>query len=347
MLSDPDSRPARAIVAIAEAIAAASARTARLHEAAAAARLLAATALRAPRARTRCCRACAGSASPSADAAALADHFLDAERRGKHGHGLARVEWLATLPDLDPAARPRRVVAEPGYERWDGDGALGYLTLAAIVDAQLARAARARAARRRAALLPDRDARLLGAPARRRRARRGADRDLAAAARPSRRRADRSTGTNPLAIGDPELRRASRSSPTSRWAASPTARCSPARRAQDELVPFGGEQAHKAFALAVGLQLLSTRSSPSRARRGAARRAPGGRPGAGVTSARRRRSGCPASARNARVVRAATRESVVLRRPLRDAPRGRARPPARAARAPRRGRPAAPRRRPG
>src|ERR671935_1636821 len=74
-----------------------------------------------------------------ADAATLADHFLAAERRGKLGHGLSRVAWLETRPvNLDPAARPRRVVREPGYERWDGDGALGYLTLAAIVEAQLA-----------------------------------------------------------------------------------------------------------------------------------------------------------------------------------------------------------------
>ena len=74
-----------------------------------------------------------------ADARTLADHFLDAESRGKTGHGLSRVEWLATRPfELDPTARPRRVLSEPGYERWDGNGALGYLTLAAIVEAQLA-----------------------------------------------------------------------------------------------------------------------------------------------------------------------------------------------------------------
>src|SRR5947207_12568994 len=74
-----------------------------------------------------------------ADARTLADHFLDAEARGKRGHGLSRVEWLATRPvDLDPSARPRRLVSEPGFDRWDGNGALGYLTLAAIVEAQLA-----------------------------------------------------------------------------------------------------------------------------------------------------------------------------------------------------------------
>src|SRR5918999_4778055 len=71
-----------------------------------------------------------------ADAEILAEHFLDAERRGKAGHGLARIEWLATQP-LDLAARPERLVAEAGFERWDGRGALGYLTLAAICNAQL------------------------------------------------------------------------------------------------------------------------------------------------------------------------------------------------------------------
>src|SRR6266516_8057908 len=73
-----------------------------------------------------------------ADAAVLADHFLDAEDRGRTGHGLTRVDWLATLPDLNPSARPERVLAEPGFERWEGRGALGYLTLAAICSAQLA-----------------------------------------------------------------------------------------------------------------------------------------------------------------------------------------------------------------
>ena len=74
----------------------------------------------------------------AADSATLAEHFLDAEQRGKLGHGLSRIDWLETLEELDPAARPQRVHAEPGYERWDGAGALGYLTLAAICEAQLA-----------------------------------------------------------------------------------------------------------------------------------------------------------------------------------------------------------------
>src|SRR3954453_3476044 len=72
-----------------------------------------------------------------ADAETLADHFLDAERRGKHGHGLGRVDWLETLDGLEPTAEPEGVVAEGSYERWEGRGALGCLTLAAICDRQL------------------------------------------------------------------------------------------------------------------------------------------------------------------------------------------------------------------
>src|SRR5687767_757082 len=71
------------------------------------------------------------------DAGVLADHFLEAEARGKGGHGLTRVDWLASLTDLNPAAQPERVHAEPGFERWDGRGALGYLTLNAICSSQL------------------------------------------------------------------------------------------------------------------------------------------------------------------------------------------------------------------
>ncbi len=56
------------------------------------------------------------------DARTLADHFLDAEARGKSGHGLSRIDWLETLPDIDPAARPQRAIAEEGYERDTSSG---------------------------------------------------------------------------------------------------------------------------------------------------------------------------------------------------------------------------------
>ena len=46
--------------------------------------------------------------------------------------------WLETLPDIDPGAQPEGVLATDCFERWEGRGALGYLTLSAIVDSQLA-----------------------------------------------------------------------------------------------------------------------------------------------------------------------------------------------------------------
>jgi LDH2 family malate/lactate/ureidoglycolate dehydrogenase len=188
------------------------------------------------------------------DANVLADHFLDAEARGRHGHGLTRVEWLATLPDLDPSARPERVLAEPGFERWDGRGALGYLTLAAICRAQLDEPpAHARLivashcfptgmlgywvrkladAGLVAALTATSPARL-GHP--------GGGPPLA--------------GTNPLAIAIPSSDRRLVVADVSMGKVTYGDVLAGAA-AGDELVPFGGEQAHKAFALAVGLQLL-------------------------------------------------------------------------------------------
>ncbi|MFN2466594.1 MAG: Ldh family oxidoreductase [Gaiellaceae bacterium] len=189
-----------------------------------------------------------------ADATTLADHFLDAEARGKLGHGLSRVDWLETLPGLQPKAKPERLVAEPGYERWHGCGALGYLTLAAISDAQLAappsqtrvvvaahcfptgmlghwvrRLAGGALVAALTVTSPPRLAHPAGGPA------------LA--------------GTNPLAIGIPSsdgrpvvadvsMGRVTHGDVLAGLATS------------EELVPFGGEHAHKAFALAIGLQLL-------------------------------------------------------------------------------------------
>src|SRR5262245_57833466 len=69
-----------------------------------------------------------------ADARILADHFLDADRRGKPSHGAARIEWLETLAELNATARPGKAVATPAFDLWEGRGALGYLTLAAICD---------------------------------------------------------------------------------------------------------------------------------------------------------------------------------------------------------------------
>lgn len=194
------------------------------------------------------------------DVETLAAHFLDAERRGQVGHGLSRIEWLESWDALEVDAGPRRVVSEPGYERWDGCGALGYLTLAAVVRAQLADPpARARvvvcsrtfptgslgywvrslAAGGLVALLTATSPRRLAHP----------DGGTALA------------GTNPLAIaipssdGDPVVADVSMGAVTHGDVLAGRARA-------EDLVPFGGSQAHKAFALAVGLQLVVDALSP-------------------------------------------------------------------------------------
>jgi len=158
------------------------------------------------------------------------------------------------LPDLDPAAEPQRVISEPGYERWDGNGALGYLTLARVVAAQLAdppAPARVVVASNcfptgflgywvrclaKAGLVA-----VLTATSPRRLAHPDGGPPLA--------------GTNPLAIavpssdGRPLVADVSMGKITYgdviRGAAS-----------DEDLVPFGGDQAYKAFALAVGLHML-------------------------------------------------------------------------------------------
>jgi LDH2 family malate/lactate/ureidoglycolate dehydrogenase len=189
------------------------------------------------------------------EARVLTAHFVDAERRGKIGHGFSRVEWLATRPfELDPSARPQRVVQEPGYERWDGNGALGYLTLAAVVDAQLAEPpahARVVVAQR---CFPTG---MLGYWARKL-----ADGGLVAAltaTSPARLGhpdgGPKLAGTNPLAIAIPSSEGEPLVADVSMGRVTYGAVLA-GEASQDELVPFGGEQAHKAFALAVGLQLL-------------------------------------------------------------------------------------------
>jgi LDH2 family malate/lactate/ureidoglycolate dehydrogenase len=183
-----------------------------------------------------------------ADAVTLWEHFDDAERRGKPSHGHARIEWLETQ-EFDPRARPRQI----DDDRWDGNGAVGYLVLARVVSAQIAG--------------PPRQARLvvcertfptgmLGAHVRR----------LAAAglvgvltatspARLGPPGGPKVAGTNPLAIGipssdgEPVVVDVSMGAVT--WGDVVAGLA-----AEDELVPFGGEQWHKAFALALGLQLV-------------------------------------------------------------------------------------------
>ena len=189
-----------------------------------------------------------------ADTGTLTSHFLDAQSRGKLGHGLSRVDWLETLPDLEPDARPRRLHAEPGYERWEGNGALGYLTLAAIVDAQLAEPPQHARVVVAANCFPTG---VLGWYVRRL-----ADGGLVAAltattpvrlAHPD--GGEPLAGTNPLAIAIPSSDGAPLVADVSMGAVTYGDVLRGAAR-PDELVPFGGEQAHKGFALALGLELL-------------------------------------------------------------------------------------------
>ncbi len=191
-----------------------------------------------------------------ADAATLVAHFGDAERRGKPGHGLSRIDWLAELPGLDPAARPERVVAEPGYERWDGSGAVGYLTLAAICDAQLADPpahARVVVASR---CFPTGAlgywVRLLGE---------GGLASALTATSPARLASPDGgpplAGTNPIAIGVPSSDGRPLVADVSMGRVTHGDVLTGAA-APEELVPFGGDRAYKAFALAVGVQMLVT-----------------------------------------------------------------------------------------
>ena len=194
-----------------------------------------------------------------ADVEALLAHFAAAERTGRTGHGFRRIEWLETWPSLAPDARPRRVLSEPGYERWDGNGALGYLVLEAVVAAQLAE--------------PPAPARLVVA---------GRTFPTGMLGHWTRRLADGGlvaalTATSPRRLGPgrrPEARR-----DESALARDPVVGRAPGRRGRVDgerdvrrrprrprhrggLAPFGGEHAHKAFALAVGLQLVVDALTP-------------------------------------------------------------------------------------
>jgi L-2-hydroxycarboxylate dehydrogenase (NAD+) len=188
------------------------------------------------------------------DAQTLFAQFDDAERRGKRGHGYSRIEWLETLPDLQPEARPERVAAGPGYERWHGRGALGYLTLAAICEAQLREPpSRARVVVASRCFPTG----MLGHWVRRL-ADGGLVAALTATSPPRLAHPDggpKLAGTNPLAIGIPSsdgqpfVADVSMGKVTYGEVIAGTA-------SEEDLVPFGGEHAHKAFALALGLQLL-------------------------------------------------------------------------------------------
>ena len=189
-----------------------------------------------------------------ADADELWRHFDSAERRGKRGHGHARIPWLEGLEGYDPSAEPSLLEEDEGFQRWHGGGAIGYLVLGRVVRAQLA--------------APPAHARLvvcertfptgmLGHHVRR--LAEGSLVGVLTATSPARlghpSGGPKLAGTNPLAIGipsssgDPIVADVSMGAIT--WGDVVAGLA-----AEDDLVPFGGEQAHKSFALALGLQLL-------------------------------------------------------------------------------------------
>jgi len=184
------------------------------------------------------------------DAQRLHAHFSDAEARGKLGHGYSRVEWLDTI-EVDPSAQPETLEAFGSFERWHGRGALGYLVLDAVVRSQLADSpeyarlvvceqtfptgmlghwVRRLAEGGLVALLTATSPPRLGPPG-----------------------GPKVAGTTPLAIGipgdPPVVVDVSMGAVTYGDVIAGLAD-------EDQLVPFGGEQWHKAFALAVGLQLF-------------------------------------------------------------------------------------------
>ena len=185
-------------------------------------------------------------------AGVLWEHFDDAEQRGKLGHGHSRIRWLETLEGVDPHAEARLVVDDTGFQRWSS-GAVGYLTLRSVVDHQIGR--------------PPEHARLVVCERTfptgmlghyvRRLAEAGLVCALTATSPPRLGPPDgpKLAGTNPLAFGIPSSDGrpivVDVSMGTVTWGDVIAGLAS-----EDQLVPFGGDQWHKAFALALGLQLL-------------------------------------------------------------------------------------------
>jgi LDH2 family malate/lactate/ureidoglycolate dehydrogenase len=179
----------------------------------------------------------------------LWEHFDDAELRGKLGHGHSRIPWLEQLEGHDPKAEPTLVVDDAGFQRWNANGAIGYLVLAHAITAQIAD--------------PPTHARLvvcertfptgmLGHHVRR--LTEAGLVGVLTATSPARLGppgGPKVAGTNPLAIGIPGGVVVDVSMGAVTWGDVIAGLAN-----EEQLVPFGGEQWHKAFALAVGLQLF-------------------------------------------------------------------------------------------
>ena len=188
------------------------------------------------------------------DAQELWAHFDGAEQRGKQGHGHARIPWLEELEGYDPSAEPALLEESEGFQRWHGRGAIGYLVLGRVVRAQLEHAplqARLVVCER---TFPTG---MLGHHVRR--LAEGGLVGVLTATSPRRlghpSGGPKLAGTNPLAIGIPSTDGAPIVTDVSMGAITWGDVVAGLGR-EDELVPFGGEQAHKALALALGLQLF-------------------------------------------------------------------------------------------
>ena len=186
------------------------------------------------------------------DAIAVARHFEAAEARGKAGHGWSRVSFVESLGPLSGGSPTKR--SDGAVDRWSGNGAIGYVVVRAIVDDLLSQ--------------PPATARLVVAEecfptgALGLWARELADAGLVTVMTATSPRrlpppggGEPLTGTNPLAIAIPSSDGAHVVADVAMSAVTWGDVLS-GRRRPEELVPFGGEQAHKAFALAVGLELL-------------------------------------------------------------------------------------------
>jgi LDH2 family malate/lactate/ureidoglycolate dehydrogenase len=189
------------------------------------------------------------------DAEALWAHFDNAEKRGKLGHGHSRIEWLeAQKGSFDPTAYPLLLEKNEMFSRWNGNGAIGYITLITAVHweideppdngrlvviercfptGMLGHYARMLAEAGFVSVLTATSPARLGHPD----------------------GGPKLAGTNPLAIGIPSSRTEPIVVDVSMGAVT-WGDVLAGLATEEELVPFGGESAHKAFALALGLQLL-------------------------------------------------------------------------------------------
>jgi len=189
-----------------------------------------------------------------ADAQALWEHFDDAEQRGKLGHGYSRIVWLETLEGYDPEATPVAEEDSDSFWRYRSNGAIGYLVLRTATrrcieeppehvrlvvceqtfpTGMLAHYTRLLAEAGLVALLTTTSPRRLGHPE----------------------GGPKLASTSPLSIaipssgGDPVVADVSLAAVTWGDVVAGLAK-------EEDVVPFGGEKAHKAFALAVALHLF-------------------------------------------------------------------------------------------